>query len=831
MGIRTRRYRRGSAPDGLWVRRVAAVRLVFVLMAVAGVSAQAAPPETVTLYYWAFEDDLLALDLVQDFESQHDGSDGGPVIKVVVGQSASVGRGGDPQRLLCSIAGGDPADVVKWDRFTVGELAARGAFDPLTPLIERDIRERPDDPLTIKEQDFYPPCWKESVYDGTVYAIPSDTDNRGLFYNRDVFERHADDLIAVGCVDPEDPTRVGPPRTWQQLKACCTILTEFDANGELARVGFIPMFGNTGFYTYGWLNGGRFISEDGLTCTLSMPENLEALVFVTELYDLMGGAEAVGVFQAGGHEGGDIDPFFAGRIAMQIQYDGYMNQIANNKRDMRFAVALAPAPEGMPQFGWCGGFCWVIPRGAKHPDEAWTLIKYLASRRAYRIRADAQYQSARASGNVFIPQISGRMDVTHWAMEHYLYRDPTVDDKYKDAMRILVAAMPQSKYRPASPVGQLLSNTQWRVVEEAIHRRYDPNDIERNAQMALDAGTETIQVELDRIFKPKPYPRMRWQPVVAAYVLIMLAVFGFIFWYLARGVQVHGYFRREHYAGYLFAGPWFFGFLVFGGGPILFSLVMSLSEYDVLSPPKFVGLKNYATLLTDDPLFYKSLWNTGFMALGIPVGMAVGLGIAILLNHEVRGMAVYRTFFYLPAIMPAVAAAILWMWIFNPKEGVLNALLANLGVQGPAWLHNQHWSKPALIVMGLWGAGGGMIVWLAGLKGIPKHLYEAAEIDGAGTLGKFWNVTLPMLSPYILFNLIMGLIGTFQIFTQALIMTQGGPLDSTLFYAYALFNNAFRYMRMGYASAMAWILFGIILALTVMQLRLSKRWVYYESEK
>ena len=316
-----------------------------------------------------------------------------------------------------------------------------------------------------------------------------------------------------------------------------------------------------------------------------------------------------------------------------------------------------------------------------------------------------------------------------------------------------------------------------------------------------------------------------------AYVALVLASFGAAFWFLARGVRAHGYFRREHYAGYLFATPWFFGFLVFGGGPILFSFVMSFSEYEVLSPPKFVGIGNYVKLFTDDPLFYKSLWNTGFMALGIPLGMAVGLGIAMLLNHEIRGMAVYRTFFYLPAIMPAVAAAILWMWIFNPEEGILNAILARVGIDGPAWLHNQRWSKPALILMGLWGAGGGMIVWLAGLKGIPKHLYEAADIDGAGRLGKFWNVTLPMLSPYILFNLIMGLIGTFQIFTQALIMTQGGPLDSTLFYAYALFNNAFRYMRMGYASAMAWILFAIILALTVIQLRLSKRWVYYESEK
>jgi len=178
-----------------------------------------------------------------------------------------------------------------------------------------------------------------------------------------------------------------------------------------------------------------------------------------------------------------------------------------------------------------------------------------------------------------------------------------------------------------------------------------------------------------------------------------------------------------------------------------------------------------------------------------------------------------------------VAASILWIWIFNPNEGIFNALLGAVGIRGPGWLQSQYWSKPALILMGLWGAGSSMIVWLAGLKGIPRHLYEAADIDGAGPCRKFWNVTLPMLSPYILFNLIMGLIHTFQIFTQAFIMTRGGPVDSTLFYAYHLFNNAFRYMKMGYASALAWFLFAIVLALTVIQMRLSRLWVHYESER
>jgi len=236
-------------------------------------------------------------------------------------------------------------------------------------------------------------------------------------------------------------------------------------------------------------------------------------------------------------------------------------------------------------------------------------------------------------------------------------------------------------------------------------------------------------------------------------------------------------------------------------------------------------------MLLHDEMFYKSLGNTLFMAIGIPLGMIVSLGIAMLLSAEIRGMAIYRTFFYLPAIMPAVAASILWLWIFNPQEGILNALLQKLRIPGPLWLQDPTWAKPALILMGLWGAGGGMIIWLAGLKGIPKHLYEAAEIDGAGHWRRFFSITLPMLSPYILLHLIMGVIGTFQIFTQAYVMTQGGPVNATLFYAYALFNNAFKFLKMGYASAMAWVLFVIVFVLTGLQLYISKHWVYYEAEK
>ena len=270
--------------------------------------------------------------------------------------------------------------------------------------------------------------------------------------------------------------------------------------------------------------------------------------------------------------------------------------------------------------------------------------------------------------------------------------------------------------------------------------------------------------------------------------------------------------------------------MLFTGGPLLFSIVISFCKYDVLRPATFVGLANYAFMLDGDEQFWNALGNTLYMLIGVPLGLALGLGMAILLVQKVRGVPLWRTFFYLPSIVPAVASSILWIWIFNPDSGLLNALLRAAGIEGPKWLQDPATSKLSLILMGLWAAGGGMIVWIAGLKGISESYYEAAAIDGAGTWQQFRTITLPMLTPYIFFNLIMGIIGTFQVFTQAFIMTGGGPNNSTLFFVYHLFNQAFRYLNMGYASAMAWFLFLIVLALTALQMSLSKRWVHYEGE-
>lgn len=289
--------------------------------------------------------------------------------------------------------------------------------------------------------------------------------------------------------------------------------------------------------------------------------------------------------------------------------------------------------------------------------------------------------------------------------------------------------------------------------------------------------------------------------------------------------------RRNLRNGLLFASPWIFGFLVFTLYPIAASLYYSFCAYSGLSAPRWIGLENYREMFLADDVFWKALWNTVYMVvIALPLGLASALGLAILLNQKVRGINVYRTIYYLPSLVPTVAASILWLWLFNPEIGLINTLLAHVGVSGPAWLGDPAWSKPALVLMGVWGAGGGVIIYLAGLQDVPASLYEAASLDGAGAWSRFWNVTLPMISPVIFFNLIMGIIGMFQYFTQAYVMTGGGPQDSTMFYALRLFGSAFVDWRMGYASAMAWVLFAVTLLCSLVAMRTSARWVYYGGE-
>jgi multiple sugar transport system permease protein len=288
---------------------------------------------------------------------------------------------------------------------------------------------------------------------------------------------------------------------------------------------------------------------------------------------------------------------------------------------------------------------------------------------------------------------------------------------------------------------------------------------------------------------------------------------------------------RKLGVGLAFISPWIIGFFGFTVYPLLSSLYYSLTNYNLFSSPAWVGLENYQTVLLDDHLFRTSLWNTLFVTvLGVVLGLVTSLPLALLLNTDVRNVTLFRAIYFLPSIVPIVASAILWKWIFNANYGLLNAGLTALHLPAPAWLADPDWIKPALVMMSLWGVGAPVILYLAALQDVPRHLYEVADLDGASFLQKTWHITLPMISPVILFNTIIAVINWLQYFSESFIITAGtgNPANAALFYVLYLYQRAFRDLQMGYASALAWLLFIVTMAITLLILRLSRRLVYYE---
>jgi ABC-type sugar transport system permease subunit/ABC-type glycerol-3-phosphate transport system substrate-binding protein len=797
---------------------------------------------------------------MREFEAQsraaHQKDPAHPIYRIIKGHTASRDPTADPTRFLVSLAGGTPPDLILFDRYAVSEWAARGAFTRLDEFVAREASNPAPD--AIRPENFYKSCWDEVVYENPtthergIYGIPEHVDDRALFYNKDLLKR-------AGFVDANGEAQ--PPRTWGELEQMAIKLTEHDARGRITQLGFAPNYGNAWLYLYSWMNGGWFMSDDRRQCTLNSPAVVQALEWMTRVYDSLGGAQKEFAFEGTAQSGqrsalpGELDLFVQGKVAMKI--DGYWTfpeVLAQYGQNLNYAVTLPPLPASAAGkenngYSWVSGWCYAIPSTARQKEGAWELLKFMCSQHAREIIGENERLRLQSIGRIYVPTQNANRYINEWEFQKYIASDPTIPAKLRDGVKLLNDLIDTSPFRPVTPVGQLLFNEQKRATENAIFHKMSP-------QEALNQSTAVVQGALDRALSPPRGVVVPWKYFLAVYfVLLAGAAVGIYFWdtrvpslegralsrpklrdttedvppahsQVAR-VQNH-YFRTQWRGGWLCALPWIVGFILFTGGPILFAVVVSFCDYDILSPARFVGLANYRWMFSRDPLFWKVLGNTVYMIVGIPLGMALSLAIALLLNLEVRGVAIWRTFFYLPSIVPAVASSILWIWIFNPQIGLLNNVLAAFGIHGPNWLQDEHTSKIALILMGLWCAGGGMIIWLAGLKGISASYYEAAALDGANAWQRFRTITLPLLTPYIFFNLIMGLIATLQIFTQSFIMTQGGPIDSTLFYAYHLFNHAFRFLQMGYARAVGWFLVLAVFALTLLQLTFSKRWVHYE---
>jgi multiple sugar transport system permease protein len=782
--------------------------------------AHADPPGKTKLIVWGLQSgkESAGLDAqVAEFKKRN------PDIEVSL---LSMGAGNmNPQKLMTSIVGHVPPDVIHQDRFTIGDWASRDTFMPLDDFLARETGED-----AVRAADFYPAAWNEAVYKGKAYGIPTGIDDRLLFYNRTVFKE-------AGL----DPDR--PPQTWEELEEYTKKLTKYNKDGTFARVGFIPNYGNSWLYIYSWQNGGEFMSHDRRTCTLAAPENVGALEFMVRIYDALGGFDKVNIFQSG-FQGGEQDPFYTGKVAMVTNGSWVLDGIARYAPDLDFAVAPPPVPkeriEGKGRFAgqdkfvtWIGGYSYAIPAGARHPEAAWKFIRWMSSVESALIGARAQKAYNEKKGRPFVFNLSANQRVNAALLREV----PPVSPRLATAQKAFVDMLPFAKYRPVTFVGQTLWDAHVRAFDRAVAHARTPKD-------SLEEQQKLVQEELNKAHARENLPFFNYSIPVTILVVLVAAGLAFGIYKGSNVVGKSKMARSEAIAGYVMAMPWIFGFLLLTAGPIIASILFAFCDYDVLHPPRYVGLYNFTTLFTDDrELISKALGNAAYLSLvGIPLGMSTGLAIAMLLNQKVKGMNAYRTAFYIPSIVPAIASAALWAWVLagDPNKGLLNALWKStltdwFHIAPPGWFSAAEWAKPGLIVQGLWGAGGGMILWLAGLQGVPQNLYEAAEIDGASAFSKFRHVTLPMLSPYIFFNLIMGTIGALQEFDRVYVLGGGdggaGPLDSMLVPVLYLFNNAFRYFKMGYASAIAWVIFVIILALTLMQWTLQKYWVHYETEK
>ncbi|RYG36149.1 extracellular solute-binding protein [bacterium] len=728
----------------------------------------------------------------------------------------------NPQKLLTAIVGGSAPDVVVQARFNISDWASRDAFIPLDPYLAK---------TGPKRDEYYAAAWDEAMYGGKVYGIPTGADDRALYWNRGLFREKKAELTAAGL----DWQR--PPRTWSETLRYSEVLS---VKGK--RAGFIPNFGNAWLYLYAFQQNASFLSPDGTRCTLASPETADALAFMKEGYDLLGGYAATTAFQSG-FQGGENDPFISGQVAMKIDGDWSLPGLARYGPGLDFGVAPPPVPDDRfldkGRFAgekdrfvtWIGGFSYAMPRGCPHPDLAWEFIRFTTSLEGRLLEANAQASADRAKGRVYLPHIQGLKAANDALYKKYKPADP----KFAEGLRVHIDLMAHARVRPPTVVGQLLWDEHVRATEQALLGKLSP-------MAALEAGQATVQRELDTLGAKANYavvPSSIFKLIGGLLTLLLVgaSLYG---WQRARlGTLAKG----EAKWGYFCIAPWIVGFLALTAGPMVASLFFSFTDYDVLSAPRWVGVRNFADMAGPDRAnILKAFGNAGYLAgIGVPLGLVTGLAVALLLNAGVKGIRFYRTVFYLPAIVPVAASSVLWIWLLTPDagKGLVNAawtgtIGAWMNLPAPGWLTAEDWAKPALILMGIWGAGSGMVLWLAGLKGVPASLYEAAELDGASPTRAFFGVTLPMLSPILFFNIVMGFIGAIQEFDRVYIMAGdggNGPSDALLVPAKYLFTNAFGYFKMGYASALAWTIFAVILIITLIQFKLAPRWVHEETAK
>ena len=772
--------------------------LVFLLF-VPAVTRADAPHVVLRFRYWGdFKEIAIIQQTIRAFERDHPG---------ITVHGERVPSSGDEyaQKLLMEQAAGLTPDVI-FCGDSYAAFAGQGMLLDLRPYVQRDS--------SVKLSAYYPQLIHAFSSGSKLYALPRDIAPIGLvYYNKTLFDQ-------AGLAYPDGSWRWDyqphPERGSKDFLTVAQKLTRHASSGGDAVYGY-SAGDNTWTMDNFIYSSGAAVVDDVFHPTKLLYRDPRVVQAIQLTQDLMGkynvSPSAIELASSGV---GSHELFAQGRIAMYVSGIWEVPRFRTEISGFDWDIAPFPAgPTGQRgvQTGWSG---YAIGASSKHKEESWELVKYLAGPIGL---------SNLAKSGLAQPAIARLANSPLW-----------LDNERPKNRKLTIAEVPYIHFQVLSPKWTELSA----IITPKLQLVWNGT---LTADQAVAQFMPPAQAKLDELNHPLFHPKLNWGLGAAAMLVVTLLLVGWV-WQGARkdlraGRRVGS--REEARAGFLFISPWLIGTVVFLLGPMLVSLLLAFSSWDMIGPARWVGMGNFAEMAGDDR-FWKSLRATlVYTVFSVPLGVAGSLGLALLLNTKIRGQAIFRTLFYLPSVASVVAASLIWLRLFNPESGLLNYVLGALhlnpamralGLTDPTkgyvnWLGSEKTALGSLIVMSLWGIGGGMVIYLAGLQGIPQSYYEAASIDGATVWQKFRHVTLPLLTPTIFFTLIIGVIGSFQVFTQGYIMTQGGPNNATLFYVLYLYQNAFQFLKMGYASALAWVLFLIILGFTALQMKTS-RWVHYE---
>lgn len=789
--------------------RFATLALVFAALVCRAVAA----PVTVRLASWEGAEALnIQREAIADFEKLH------PDIQV---RLETVTFSDYFSKMLAECAANDQPDVgmMGFERFM--PLASRGVLMPLDDL----IASTPGFDLGA----YYKQIVDVHRLDGKLYVLPRDIGPMGLvYYNKRLFDQ-AHIPYPDGSWTWDFKER--PELREKDFLWVIHQLTKVGADGKVAQWGFSPGWANLFAQSLVFSSGGKFVDSDQHPTRLlfSTPEvercyQLEANLMLKQDW-VPSPTEITNALQSNATQ-----LFAQQKLAMM---EGGIWEVPNIRRMVPrdspdafdWDIALFPAYKDGHRAFPSGGSGYSIFAGTKHPREAWELVQYMAG---------PDVLKKIAAAGLAQPAIRALAQSEPWLVGP----DTPTDKRFPPSRQVTDQAVQFVHFPPTSELWPSLDSD---VITPRLDQIWTGEHSPHEMLAQIDREG---QVELDRANRLEELPPFNWTAGFLGAGAILAAIIGVVYWPERRRKFTQRQMEASRSA-YRFLLPWLIGAAVFVVGPMLFSLLTSVSSWDILTPAKARGFGNYTEAFTQDPRFWLSLKVTLiYTAFSVPLGIVGALVLALLMNTKVRGMPLFRTFFYLPSLASTVAAVLIWKRLFQPDGGLVNtiiygsngkgnflglaSLLKPLSVNGAPvnWLGTEKGALPALIIMSLWSIGGGMVILLAGLQGIPDYYYEAATLDGASPWRRFRAVTLPLLTPALFFVLVTGIIGSFQVFTQAYMIN--APGDSTLFYMLHLYREAFTSLRMGYAAALAWILFFVILAMTLVQFRLSK-WVYTEN--